>query len=83
VGDGFSFTHISADEKKAFPGWYHKDNEDRFFRWGIKLQKDLHIAKFRFNQQYRAGNSEEFLKQLFSSEDVQNAFKPLEGLKVC
>ena len=54
-----------------------------FKRRGIKLQKDIHIAKFRFNQQFRLVNSEEFLKQLFSSEDVQNAFKPLEGLKVC
>lgn len=25
-------------------------------------------------------NAEEFLKNLFSSEDVQNAFKPLESL---
>jgi len=81
--DGYAFTHISTDMAKTLPGWHSKENEERFFRWGIKLQKDVHIAKFRFNQQFRLVNTEEFLKQLFSSEDVQNAFKPLEGLKSC
>lgn len=47
------------------------------------MQQDIHLAKFRFNQQFRTVNAEEFLKQLFSSSEVQEKFKPLEGLKVC
>lgn len=47
---------------------------------GIKPEKDLHLAKFRFNQQFRLVNAEEFIKQLLSSEEVQKAFKPLESL---
>ena len=38
------------------------------------------MAKFRFNQQFRLVNAEEFIKQLLSSEEVQKAFKPLESL---
>ena len=38
------------------------------------------MAKFRFNQQFRLVNAEEFIKNLLSSEDVQNNFKPLESL---
>ena len=47
---------------------------------GIKLNQDLHIAKFRFNMQFRLVNAEEFIKQLLSSPEVQQAFKPLESL---
>jgi hypothetical protein len=38
------------------------------------------MAKFRFNMQFRLVNAEEFIKQLLSSAEVQQVFKPLESL---
>ena len=51
------------------------------FLRGIKLNEDFHFAKFRFDRQFRLVSADDFMKQLLSSETVQNAFAPLESLK--
>ena len=37
---------------------------------GIKLNQDLFIAKFRFNQTFRSLNAEEFVKALLNSKEI-------------
>jgi hypothetical protein len=50
---------------------------------GIKVGKDLHVQKFRFNQQFRLINAEEFLKQLLNDPQVQANFLPICNLGTC
>ena len=50
---------------------------------GIKVGKDAHVQKFRFNQQFRLINAEEFLKQLLNDPQVQAHFLPVSNIGTC
>ena len=69
-----------ADNAKNFPNWIKKENTDRFFQWGIKVGKDLHMAKYRFNQTFRLVNTEDFIKDLLNDKQVQASFPPMHGV---
>jgi len=52
----------------------------RFFKWGIRLNEDLFVRKYRYNQAFHAVGIDEFLKQLLNSPATRASLPLLASL---
>merc|ERR1719469_469342 len=68
--DGYEFVTIGATDE-AFPKLKSVEMSNRFYRWGIKLNEELFVRKFRYNQVFHPVGADEFLKHLFNSDAVR------------
>ena len=46
--DGFEFTALGVTDE-IFTKFKTEEQNARFFRWGIKLNEDLFVRRFRYN----------------------------------
>ena len=68
--DGFEFTALGVTDE-IFPKLKSQDQTQRFFRWGIRLNEDLFVRRFRYNQVFYPVGASEFLKHLLNSDAVR------------
>jgi hypothetical protein len=66
--DGFEFNMISIADPKVFPSFKDAQNQQLFFKWGLK--DSMEVAKFRFNKTFHLVGADEFLKDLFNNKTV-------------
>lgn len=76
--EGYEFKVVPIADPKVFPHFKDKENQEKFYKWGI--QETIEVAKFRFNKNFHLIGAEEYLKDLFNSRDVIGAFAPLKAL---
>ena len=77
--DGFEFTSLGATDQ-VFPKLKSQSMTQRFFKWGIRLDQDLFIRKFRYNQVFYPVGADDFLKQLLNSESAKAQIPALKQL---
>lgn len=77
--EGFEFTLVPLDDPRIFGQFKSKDNQQRFFKWG--LQDSIQVCKFRFNKSFHLIGAEDFLKDLFNDSTVLRSFEPLRSLE--
>lgn len=68
--DGFEFTALGVTDE-IFTKLKSDDQNQRFFRWGIRLNEDLFVRRFRYNQVFYPVGAIEFLKHLLNSDAVR------------
>mmetsp|Transcript_13729 Transcript_13729/g.20733 ORF Transcript_13729/g.20733 Transcript_13729/m.20733 type:complete len:405 (-) Transcript_13729:171-1385(-) len=66
--DGYTFTHLASAK---FDGFEKKETKEYFQKWGIKF----HISKYRFHESFDESETDIFLRDFFSSKDVQKIAK--------
>ena len=59
--NGFEFTALGVTDQ-LFPGVKSQEMTQRFFKWGIRLDQELFLKKFRYNQVFHAVSADDFLK---------------------
>ena len=77
--DGYEFTALGATDE-VFTKLHSQNMTQRFFKWGIRLNEDLYVRKYRYNQAFHPVGIDDFLKQLFNSDAARASLPMVTGL---
>ena len=76
----FKFLGKFITDKDAEPSWFKsmgkKENIELMAKWGL-TEKDMDLAKFRFNQSFNIFNTDKFVKDLLNSYELRTAMPNL------
>ena len=78
-GDGFEFTALGATDE-VFAKLKSPELTQRFFKWGIRLNEDLFVRKFRYNQVFYPVGADQFIKNLLNSDAVRAQLPSLQAI---